>query len=513
MMGIAPRILALALIAGIARASGGGSSGAEFLRVGLGARPAGLGDSFTGLADDVTAAAWNPAGLGQLERLEVTGMHMAWLGDTAYEYLGAALPIGGWGTIALSGAYVNVPAFDSTGGASTATGTASDGMVALSFGGSASKLVPGEDYRGLFYGATVKYIFRSLGGWIDPGTGASAAYSGSAIAADAGMLYRYSRDVTLGASVLHLGQPVSFLGDEADALPLTIRGGFAFRAIEAKSFEALLLADVVKPVDADGGSFADGTWFGAGLEAKVFRILSLRAGYRKGADGARITGGGGVSVGMFSLDGAVTPLGDFGTGWRAGLTVKLGKAEKPVPAPQNVTAEPVPGGKVGLRWTPVYGASGYLVEMLTDGALEWKPVTREPKTVPEVTLGGIKPGTSRRFRVIAVNPAGTRSAPAEVPFVSPPEAGPPPSPATVNATASAGGRIALSWDAVTGAAGYHVFMKRGAGAWKQISKTLKTTPAMALRLKDPGPVSLGVVTVDDRGKKSKARTVKVVVKR
>ncbi len=503
----------LLLCAGIARASGGGSSGAEFLRVGLGARPAGLGDSFTGLADDVTAATWNPAGLGQIDRVEVSGMHMAWLGDAAYESLAAAFPLGGWGTIALSGAYVNIPAFDSTGGASSAQGTAADGVVGLSFGGSMSKIAPGsEDVRGLYYGATVKYIFRSLGGWVDPAGGTAAAYSAGAVAADAGMLYRYSRDVTIGASLLHLGQPVTFLGDEADALPMTVRGGAAWRAVETKSFELLALGDVIKPVDPDGGAFTDGTWYGGGLEAKAFGIVSLRGGYRKGPDGARVVGGGGVSWGMFSVDGAVTPLGDFGTGWRAGLTVKLGRAVVKLPVPQNVTAENLPGDKLGLRWTPVYGANGYNVEMQSAGGVEWKSITKAPKTVPEMTLKGLKPGSTHRFRVIAVGEKARPSDPAEVAYTAPLPVvlG---SPAHVVATASAGGRIALSWDRVEGAAGYHVFMKRGTGAWKQISKTLKKEPAMALKLKDPGPISLGVVSVDAKGKKSKARSVKVVVKR
>lgn len=506
--------LAFLLVAGSARASGGGSSGAEFLRVGLGARPAGLGDTFTGLADDVTAAMWNPAGLGQIERIEISGMHMAWLGDTAYEYLGAALPLGGLGTLAFSGAYVNVPSFDSTGGVSTAQGAASDGMAALSFGGSMAKLVPGGDeYRGLYYGATVKYIFRSLGGWVDPATGSGASYSASAIAGDAGMLYRYSRDVTVGASLLHFGQPVTFLGDEADALPLTLRGGFAWRAFESPSFEALVVADVVKPMDADGGTFADGTWWGAGLETRILRILSLRGGYRKSADGARIVGGGGINIGMFSLDGAVTPLGDFGTGWRAGLTVKLGKVQARMASPQNVTAAALPGGKVGIRWTPVYAALGYHVEMQRPGEPGWKRITKSPKTVPELTLKGLKPGSAHRFRVIAIGRDDKQSAPVEVNFVAAAAAPAPASPAQVFARASAGGRVSLTWNAVAGVAGYHVYMKRGTGPWKKISKTLKKAPAMAIRLKAAGPIKLGVVSVDARGKKSKARTVAVVVRR
>ena len=40
---------------------------------GTGARALGLGNAFTGIADDFTAVWWNPAGLGQIKKFELTG--------------------------------------------------------------------------------------------------------------------------------------------------------------------------------------------------------------------------------------------------------------------------------------------------------------------------------------------------------------------------------------------------------------------------------------------------------
>jgi len=40
--------------------------------VGSGARAVGMGGAFIGVADDATAASWNPAGLIQLEKPEVS---------------------------------------------------------------------------------------------------------------------------------------------------------------------------------------------------------------------------------------------------------------------------------------------------------------------------------------------------------------------------------------------------------------------------------------------------------
>lgn len=40
--------------------AGTGTSSAEFLTIGIGARAIGMGGAFTGLADDVSAGYWNP---------------------------------------------------------------------------------------------------------------------------------------------------------------------------------------------------------------------------------------------------------------------------------------------------------------------------------------------------------------------------------------------------------------------------------------------------------------------
>ena len=42
--------------------------------VGSGARALGMGGAFIAVADDATAASWNPGGLTQLERPEISGV-------------------------------------------------------------------------------------------------------------------------------------------------------------------------------------------------------------------------------------------------------------------------------------------------------------------------------------------------------------------------------------------------------------------------------------------------------
>lgn len=49
----------------------------SFLRMGAGARAIGMGGAFTAVADDATAAYWNPAGLVLIEHIEATFMYAA----------------------------------------------------------------------------------------------------------------------------------------------------------------------------------------------------------------------------------------------------------------------------------------------------------------------------------------------------------------------------------------------------------------------------------------------------
>ena len=66
----------------------------EFLRIGVGARALGMGSAFAGLADDGTAAFWNPAGLATLQNREVTAMHAEQFGSIVkYDFLSYTMPL------------------------------------------------------------------------------------------------------------------------------------------------------------------------------------------------------------------------------------------------------------------------------------------------------------------------------------------------------------------------------------------------------------------------------------
>ena len=58
-----------------------GGDAYPFLKIGVGARALGMGGAFVAVADDGTAAYWNPAGLGSLGKREVSFMHTSVSGN------------------------------------------------------------------------------------------------------------------------------------------------------------------------------------------------------------------------------------------------------------------------------------------------------------------------------------------------------------------------------------------------------------------------------------------------
>ncbi len=66
---------------------------ADFLTLGVGARALAMGGAGTALSDNAYAPYWNPAGLGQLTRYEVSFMHSTLNGGDAYDFVSFVVPL------------------------------------------------------------------------------------------------------------------------------------------------------------------------------------------------------------------------------------------------------------------------------------------------------------------------------------------------------------------------------------------------------------------------------------
>lgn len=488
-----------------AGASGGGSSGAEFLRVAMGARPAALGENFTGLADDVNAASWNPAGLGQLKNMQFSAMHLKYVEDINFEYLAASMPFGEWGSAAISGAYMSVPPFDST-GAGITEGSASDAVVALSWGGSFGPLSPDTpELRDVYYGLSGKMIYRSLGGYAPTG-GEGQAFTAVAGAVDLGAFWVYTPELTFGAMVQNIGSTVTFLGDESDALPLAFRAGAAWRGYDGDWIRVTLLADAVKPYDPDGGN-PGSAWGGAGGEFLIIRMLALRAGFRAGPEGSTVVGGAGLIVGPVSADYAFTPMAGFDSTHRMSLTVKLGAPEaRRLPATAGIKARALPKKRIELSWEPVKDAIGYFVEVRKKADASFKRVTPKPREKASIPFKGLKAGERYTFKVIAVDGKGREGRPNEMVLnlksKARTSAGATPAGVPARLAASIEGRqVTLSWGPVEGSSGYHIYYRRAGGELKKATAAApRRTTRLVLKGLAPQTYEFSVSAVDAAGK-------------
>jgi len=70
-----------------------GKYAGEFMAIGIGGRPLGMGGAFTGIADDVTSGYYNPAGLANINYPQLSLMHSEQFGNLVnYDYGAVAIP-------------------------------------------------------------------------------------------------------------------------------------------------------------------------------------------------------------------------------------------------------------------------------------------------------------------------------------------------------------------------------------------------------------------------------------
>ena len=128
-----------------------GTSAAQFLKLGAGARAAGMGEAVGAVADDSTAIYWNPAGLDQVAARAVAAMHAVWFEDITYDWLSYAQNAGKLGVIGVGVQYLSygsIKQMDST-GLETGNFGPTDLCVSLAYA---------HSYKGVDLGVNVKYI-------------------------------------------------------------------------------------------------------------------------------------------------------------------------------------------------------------------------------------------------------------------------------------------------------------------------------------------------------------------
>jgi tetratricopeptide (TPR) repeat protein len=298
-------LMAAGFLTGSAEA-GAGTTAANFLRIGQGARGAAMGEAQSAVTEDVNAAYWNAAGLSQLRYQELSLMHYALIDGVRYQQASYAKPTPTRGTFAVG---LNVLDYGNINGYNQ-DGTPSGGVDAkntLLFGSWARRI---SEKSPLSAGLSFKYLQSNLAG-----------YKASAPMFDFGALYPIQdgrlRGLRLSAVLRNVGPDIQY-DQSGSPLPQQFVMGAGFSALGGNLVVDL---DAVSPKGQNA-------YFSTGLEYRVFELLRLRVGYNGVSDfvGNGISYGMGLQFTQWNIDYAYVPFGDLGNTNRVSVGVRFGHA-------------------------------------------------------------------------------------------------------------------------------------------------------------------------------------------
>ncbi len=280
-----------------------GSTTAQFLKLGIGAQSAGMGNAVTSVNNGTDAIYWNPANLSYIDKKELSFSHTIWFEDVNYEWLAFALPTTEYGVFGFGLQYVSYGSIDRVDNTNTSDGSFSplDMAIYLSYANS---------YDNLDFGFNLKYIYSKI------------EESASAIALDLGAKYRLDNDKTsFGAAITNLGTDMKF-NKETESLPFLFKVGAAHYLLD----DWLVSLDLNFPKDNE-------FYFNLGTQYSIEVADDLKFALRAGYEGRNkdIPGFNWINLGFgleyldFKFDYAFVPYGDIGMTHRFSFGIKFGQ--------------------------------------------------------------------------------------------------------------------------------------------------------------------------------------------
>ncbi len=262
-----------------------GTTAAQFLKIGAGARPIGMGGSYVALSNDVTAVYWNPAGLARvIGQGEALFNHAAWLASTDYNFAAASINVPGFGSLGVHVISLTTPEQDvRTIQHPEGTGQKWSGNF-ISLGITYARALTDR----FSIGFTGKFIQEKI---------FNARSQGAAF--DIGILYRTPvNTLTLGASITNFGSkmrldgrdlffnedppttpqggvsevPAKYRTEKYD-LPLNLRIGLAWHAMQTENNSVIVSVDGTQPND-------NTEYINSGIEWGILNTVFLRLGYK-----------------------------------------------------------------------------------------------------------------------------------------------------------------------------------------------------------------------------------------
>lgn len=251
-------LLAMAMPCHAQSTKGLGKYGASFLQISTSARQVGMGDAFTGLADDINFLRYNIGGLGYLQKPMLGINFHNWIDDTQQGGFSLGLPTP-FGIFGMDLVYFNEGTvaemnqdFDLTG----AEFSSNDFALTLGYGSYIDLFK-----RKIAFGGALKVVRQNL-----------ADQSATALGLDMGILYR-TKYLSYGVTIQNLSLTRLEFLDKKTNLPETYRGGVGFHFPIGKSLQLNTDLDVAWLMDQDIRAYLGG-------EVVINDLIAIRGGYK-----------------------------------------------------------------------------------------------------------------------------------------------------------------------------------------------------------------------------------------
>jgi len=237
-----------------------GRTGSNFLKIPVGPRPMGLGSAFTGVADNVYALYWNPAGIGFIRRWEVSAMYNQYFADMYYGAISGSKQFEAlWSrktAVGLGLFFHGMPEWSDD--LNNEKASASNVMALAAFGQRLDWL-----WKNLSIGLNAKLAISTLAG-----------YDAFTVATDFGILSRwnlFNRPFLVGAAIQNIGFQTAFI-EEKSPIPLGYRFGVSYRLLDCDYHHLLLATDLAKYRSSN-------MKLGLGAEYWYRNLVAVRSGY------------------------------------------------------------------------------------------------------------------------------------------------------------------------------------------------------------------------------------------
>ncbi len=281
------------------KASDAGVTGGTFLKLIPSSRIIGLGEAFTSIADDPSAMVVNPAGIGDINNMEILYSHYEWIIDLDYEFFTIAKPmfVGLYdfrGVMGLGITYLHLPFFGEYNDWGERVGD-------INFNDLAFLISYGQRIFSFNIGSTLKILREDVDNDINYGIGSDMGilYNMKLPFRKYGIIDLRGKKIRFGLSLVNL----TLSKISGSNLPTEIKFG-----VSSEILQDLTLAwDIDKPFD-------NRIRLNLGIEYNIRNYLNIRAGYRfLGYEVDSFTIGIGVrypiGTKLIKIDGAYAPQG------------------------------------------------------------------------------------------------------------------------------------------------------------------------------------------------------------